>query len=407
MSGTAVDPRTCPPGDRQARVVKRQHRRWVDCIFRRIRSWLKEKQAAARVRSLRRSLRTAWLLDELWEGCGVIGYDWRYLYVNEAAARHGKRLPKDLIGRLVTDVYPGIEETDVFRRLRECMSSRRRDTLEHEFVYPDGSTNWFKLRIQPVPSGLFVLSMDIAQRKQAECELAEARERLLYLLDNTFDMVAEIDVRGHIVSVSANIQSLLGYEPEEVYGRVFLQMVRDKDVHLAEEAFTQVLQGQSLMEWEVKLVDRNGVEVVTESNVVPVFKNGVVERVLCMSRDISRERQAEAGMRRAVAKLKQTRDGVILAMSDVVAARDPYTAAHQTNVVQLATAIAIEGGRTEDETECIRVAAALHDLGKLHIPGETLSKPGRLSDIEFEMIKQHPPCRLRDTAEYQLPVARS
>ncbi|MFW6056293.1 MAG: HD domain-containing phosphohydrolase [Chloroflexota bacterium] len=385
MSDPVVERQTCSPAAPAARRVKL----WLSSILRRTGNWFKGKQAAARLRGLRRSLRAAWLLDELGEGCQVIGYDWRYLYVNEAAARQGKRCPKEFIGRTVMEVYPGIEETDLFARLRECMKIRRMDTLEHEYEYRGGDTGWFEVRIEPVPSGLFLLSTDITARKQAEQQLSQARNRLQCLLENAFDVVAEIDAAGNIGSVSGNIEPLLGYQPDEVSGKAFLQFVRDEDTHDAEQVFQQALQGRPFVKCELTLMDRNGEAVVTESNVVPVFRDGTVEAVLCTSRNITKQREAEDGIRRAMANLRTTRDGIVLAMSDAVAARDPYTAAHQMNVVQLARAIATESGCTEDEIEAIRIAAALHDLGKLHIPGETLSKPGDLSDAEFQMIKEH------------------
>jgi putative nucleotidyltransferase with HDIG domain len=69
--------------------------------------------------------------------------------------------------------------------------------------------------------------------------------------------------------------------------------------------------------------------------------------------------------------------------------RDPYTAGHQQKVVQLASAIAREMGLAEEQIEGLSVAGALHDIGKINIPAELLSKPGKLSKIEFEIIKTH------------------
>jgi len=60
-------------------------------------------------------------LDHLLEGCQIIGPDWRYLYVNAAAAQHGMRSPEELIGRTMMEAYPGIDETHLFTLLRRCM----------------------------------------------------------------------------------------------------------------------------------------------------------------------------------------------------------------------------------------------------------------------------------------------
>jgi len=107
-------------------------------------------------------------LDNLLEGCQIIGFDWRYLYLNEAAARHGKRRKEELLGRTMMECYPGIEETDLFAMLRRCMEERQPCRMENEFTYPDGCKGWFELSIQPAPEGILILSQDITERKRAE-----------------------------------------------------------------------------------------------------------------------------------------------------------------------------------------------------------------------------------------------
>jgi PAS domain S-box-containing protein len=105
--------------------------------------------------------RTRDALDRLLLGFQIIGFNWEYLYVNPAAARHGRRTPRDLVGRSMDDVYPGIRETDLFRRLELCMRERRPMTFQNEFVFPDGSRRWFEIRVQPLPEGICIYSEDI------------------------------------------------------------------------------------------------------------------------------------------------------------------------------------------------------------------------------------------------------
>jgi PAS domain S-box-containing protein len=88
--------------------------------------------------------------------------------------------------------------------------------------------------------------------------------------------------------------------------------------------------------------------------------------------------------------LRQSMAQSIQAIAATVEARDPYTAGHQERVGELATAIAQEMGLSEEQIQGIHFAAIIHDLGKIHIPSEILSKPGKLSDIEFMLIQTHP-----------------
>jgi PAS domain S-box-containing protein len=115
------------------------------------------------------------VLDALLEGFQIIGPDWRYLHLNAAAGRHGKRAPAELIGRTMMECYPGIENTEVFALLRRCLEERTSHTMENAFTYPDGSVGHFELRIEPIPQGVCVLSIDVSARKQAEERLRHAQ----------------------------------------------------------------------------------------------------------------------------------------------------------------------------------------------------------------------------------------
>ena len=89
-------------------------------------------------------------------------------------------------------------------------------------------------------------------------------------------------------------------------------------------------------------------------------------------------------------QLKKALDGIIQAIASTVEIKDPYTAGHQLRVASLAFAIAKEMGLSEDQAEGVRVAGTIHDLGKISVPAEILSRPGQLTEIEFGIIKTHP-----------------
>src|SRR3989337_624546 len=89
-------------------------------------------------------------LDSLLEGCQIIGFDWRYLSLNDVAARHGHRHKEELLGHTMMEMYPGIENTDMFSKLKSCMEKRISYLIENEFTYPDGTKSWFELRVEQV-----------------------------------------------------------------------------------------------------------------------------------------------------------------------------------------------------------------------------------------------------------------
>ena len=118
-----------------------------------------------------REARFRGILDELLEGCQLIGFDFRYLFVNAAAARHGRHAASEKIGRGVTEVDPEIVHTEIYPAMVATMTDRVPRRLETEYRYPDGSSAWFELHIQPQAEGIVVLSTDVTHRRREAAEL--------------------------------------------------------------------------------------------------------------------------------------------------------------------------------------------------------------------------------------------
>jgi HD-GYP domain-containing protein (c-di-GMP phosphodiesterase class II) len=105
--------------------------------------------------------------------------------------------------------------------------------------------------------------------------------------------------------------------------------------------------------------------------------------------DITERKQAEKKLDDTLESLRKAVGTTIQVLTSTVETRDPYTAGHQTRSADLARAIGTEMELPQEKIDAIRIAGSIHDIGKLSIPAEILSKPTRLSEIEFALIKEH------------------
>ncbi len=156
-------------------------------------------------------------LDIMMEGCQIIGHDWKYLYLNDAVARQAGRSIGEMLGKTMFEVFPGIENTPTFALLKRCMEGHIQDRVENEWEQ-NGDARYFDLSVQPVPDGLFILSIDITDRKRAELFLKESEDRYRDLVENSQDLICTHDLDGVIMTVNRALVKALGYEPEEVVG---------------------------------------------------------------------------------------------------------------------------------------------------------------------------------------------
>jgi putative nucleotidyltransferase with HDIG domain len=122
---------------------------------------------------------------------------------------------------------------------------------------------------------------------------------------------------------------------------------------------------------------------------VPIAREGAQPLVGGLMIDVTDQVQAQEEVRRQAEQLRRTVEGAVLAMSQVVETRDPYTAGHERRVAELATAVGRELGLGDAELDGLRLGSLIHDIGKIAVPAEILAKPGRLSTVEFNLIKQH------------------
>jgi PAS domain S-box-containing protein/putative nucleotidyltransferase with HDIG domain len=138
---------------------------------------------------------------------------------------------------------------------------------------------------------------------------------------------------------------------------------------------------------------------------VAIQNAGLYEKA---QKELAERVRAEKELHQSFEKLQRTLKETVIALTSAVEIRDPYTAGHQRRVTRLACAIAEEIGLPEEQIEGLRVAGLIHDIGKINVPAEILSKPGRLTDIEFALIKMHPQIGhdILKKIEFPWPVAQ-
>ena len=123
----------------------------------------------------------------------------------------------------------------------------------------------------------------------------------------------------------------------------------------------------------------------------------------------SKHERAEKAQKQSFKKVKRVLAGTVYALAEMSQRRDPYTAGHQRRVAQLACAIARQMGLPENQIEGVRMAALLHDIGKMYVPSEILTKPGQISDLETGLIETHAQVgyEILKTIEFSWPVAKT
>jgi putative nucleotidyltransferase with HDIG domain len=138
----------------------------------------------------------------------------------------------------------------------------------------------------------------------------------------------------------------------------------------------------------IKPMDRNGI-LISVANAFRRRELEIANRSYRRNLEQMVDERTDS-LQRSMKKLENAMNGIVRAIAHTVETRDPYTAGHQRRVADLAAAIAEAVGFEQDKVEAVRVAAIIHDLGKISVPAEILSKPSRLTVNEFNLIKEHP-----------------
>lgn len=234
-------------------------------------------------------------------------------------------------------------------------------------------------------------------RTSAERALEESERKFRLIAEKASDLIYRIELypEQKFSYVSPSSTKLTGYTPEDHYANPNLgfELVHPDDREKLRDLLEHVDRSPVVLRW----IKKNGEVVWAEQLNVPVYDNdGRLIAIEGIARDVTERQKANEALKRAF-------NSVVSVLSDMLNLKDPYTQFHEKNVAKLALEIAERMGLDEFTIESIRVASMVHDIGKINIPTEILSKPGKLSDIEFEMIKKHPETAYEILRKVDLP----
>jgi PAS domain S-box-containing protein len=390
------------------------------------------KRAEAALRESEARLRST--MDSMLEGAQIIGPDWRYRYVNDAAALQGRKSKAELLGRTMAEAYPGIEQTPLFAALRRCLAEQTPQRLENEFTFADGTTGWFELSIQPVTEGLFILSQDITGRKQAERVIQRQLEQLAALRAIDVAITSGVDLGLTLDIVLGQVTALLAVDAADILlldastrrlayaaGRGFrasglstvhLRLGEGRAGRVAQERRLIVETGlvqpeQASLRTGLLGGDRfaayYGVPLLTKGQVLgvlEVFHREAIQadpewlaflEALAGQAAIAAENATLlAGLHRSNQDLALAYDETIAGWSAALDLRDKETEGHSRRVTEMTLRLARAAGLSADELAHVRRGALLHDIGKVGVPDAILRKPGPLDDEEWAVMCRHP-----------------
>ncbi|MBI5654550.1 PAS domain S-box protein [Candidatus Uhrbacteria bacterium] len=184
------------------------------------------------------------VIGEMHEGVRVVGRDWRYLYVNTAAARQCMVDRKKMLGKPITDCHQGIEKTVLFSKLKQSMAQKKSFRLEHEYVLPDKSTRTFECYLHPVSEGVLILSFDVTKQKIAQRELAESEAKFRALVEKSLVGVYLIQ-DGVFKYANPKLGKIFGYKAGDlVKGMGPRDLVYPSDWPLVQENLKRRITGE-------------------------------------------------------------------------------------------------------------------------------------------------------------------
>jgi two-component system, cell cycle sensor histidine kinase and response regulator CckA len=221
-------------------------------------------------------------LDGIKEGCILLGFNWRHIYINAIALKYSDRTKEELFNNSLMELYPGVEKTELFAGLLRCMHERVSQQVVFPFEYPDGTKRWFESSIQPIAEGIFVLTNDITERKRIEVE----HDRLASAIEQSGECILILDTNRIVQYVNPIFEKLTGQKRKETIGRPLPNTdILNEEFH---RAFWETLESGKPWKGRITSCKMDGSPITEDVTYSPVFdSDGHIVNYVGVSKDIT------------------------------------------------------------------------------------------------------------------------
>ena len=256
-------------------------------------------------------------------------------------------------------------------------------------LIPAAVVSWYLLRV--------------SSRQKLLKEQVEFYAQLFYA---TTDSIMVHDLNGKCIYANEYACRFYGYEEEELLRINLYELNAPEQVKTVEANVIELREKGQLTFESVHICKNKSVTPVEVNS--RIINSGGRKLIVSAVRDISEEKRTAEELRQTSLRLQRAIEGAINAVALTTEIRDPYTAGHQHRVAKLACSIGRELGLSNEQIEGVRVAGTLHDIGKIYVPAEILSRPGRLRQNEINLVRDHAQVGydLLSTIEFPWPVAQ-
>ncbi len=304
------------------------------------------------------------------------------------------------------------QEPEVFLKiLKEIIEKKKKrvlvtpkESIKEEEIY---LTLYNSRLIQKLEKKMLELEKMNKRLQEKEDKIYSLNQFQENVIHNANIWISVLDEKANIIIWNEAAEKMSGYSAKEVMGHHKIWEWLYPDENYRKDIITKAAdavfnKGEAVEEYETKICCKDGkVRIISWNYNNITNPQGKTIGSVALGRDITEHKQAEE-------RLKKIMDATLKAISKIVETKDPYTSGHQRQVSQLAISIAREMDLSPDQREGIRIASLIHDIGKISIPTEILSKPSKLSNLEFSLIKEHAQIGygILQSIDFSYPVAQ-